>query len=771
MAAPIELNSSTYIVTALTQQIGKASTLTFYKPIELGDDTALANRTEVKFTVSGVVWFHGRTLPARRVVKADQEMLEYTAADYFEFMGKNPLAWVNERYNVNQIDGSIYAYPYNKSLRQIIETELAPVIGGGNYIASLDWSDVPTATQNLFIYDFEAKGKTILGLLESLANEVPSLGYWLDVSAVTTSGSPLTTTGAVLRFYDLSVVPASPKVAKLPARVGTSSGVNCEAVDLQVDIGASYDTLQLFGWGDMREYHEQASPQWETHTDQFGQVLSYNPIPYINPGTHLPDPLFGRVDRFVAGSSPAGGQWTPVDTYLATLRPWYPDSPANGARFVCRRFSVTQKIVDLKLHKDDNFSPPRYTRVDPSITCYIPQWKWDTGPIGFVIGGTYYNGQIIQGRKKTAFTNGVVDDLGTVTVTNADVRIPIGSPESYEKNYLYLAEALVRTCYYEWTGTTPAAAAQWSHIADRITFTYFPTADPLYVWYTGMVDLSVTVTDGTLGYGKKLQIWDQRFFKYTDFSGTVLRDDTATLTAYATMMFALLKRPRVYGTVTVTADPASVNTNWPMGAGLQLKNWQAGDYTVPARVQGRQLTRTRDSWNVELNFDNPQSFASLDKTLTFRQWFNDNQVFGGANPQGRRGQMYFTSGKNNNKTKKPESGPKSSAPLGNGIDGFASPVPPNPPVEQGKPPVGQIKAVSGTTPGPASGITYTVHVPYRDAPNKMEFTGVIPGNRRQADADISIHAATAGTPVTVCWEGDVPVFLIPEQDHFGPDCV
>jgi hypothetical protein len=53
-----------------------------FRPVAgLADSSALADRTEVTYTVDGTCWFYGRTLPVQRTAATGQEIIEYIAAD------------------------------------------------------------------------------------------------------------------------------------------------------------------------------------------------------------------------------------------------------------------------------------------------------------------------------------------------------------------------------------------------------------------------------------------------------------------------------------------------------------------------------------------------------------------------------------------------------------------------------------------------------------------------------------------------------------------
>lgn len=82
------------------------------------------------------------------------------------------------------------------------------------------------------------------------------------------------------------------------------------------------------------------------------------------------------------------------------------------------------------------------------------------------------------------------------------------------------------------------------------------------------------------------------------------------------------------------------------------------------------------------------------------------------------------------------------------------------------PVMGVIKSVQGTSPGPASGITYTVSI-NKPGGGVVDLAGVKPSNARPTAADI--NAADVGTIVSGWIVGGNAYFTIIEQ-YAGGGC-
>lgn len=632
--AIIELNSDSYSIQEIVHGMKRASTCRFRPVAGLSDSAALADRQEVKFTLSGSVVFVGRVLPASRSLGAGADEIEYMAADVTEYLATNPIAEVNEWYNRSR-DQNIYPYPTDAGIRTIIETELASIIGVGKPIGATDWTNVPADTQALVIYNFQTKGKTWLGLLESVAAEVPTLAWWYDPT--TTSGS--TADGGTLRFYDLSKTSGTTAVAVVGRKDGVADGYtpNVESHNLQVDISQSYDKLTIHGWGDMTELLEEATAGWD-YTKDGGFTGHYDPaILRDHPSTP------GKVQQFTPDAG--GGSWSTVSD-TSSSHPWFATSQRSVNRDAYRKYKVTKEIVDVRLTRDDTVSPPRYVSAERSMWVYTLAYSWDAGPIAFPIDAGYYVGALVHGTKFTMFTNGIYDDFGDVTPdasiypdypTTRLPRTDLGTPAQYEKEYFNLqAPRVVRTNYL-FQSVSPSAtdAAEYANLVNSFCFCYWPvgsvpTRTDVWMLYTGRDDLSIVVEDAGLGYSKHKELWDQRFFKYTNIDGDVVRDDTAMLQDYADALFAFLSRKRVYGSINLVVDPSEAMTKYAMGTFVRIRNWDTagGTYDVPAIVQSLNLTEARDAFRVVVGFDSPNTFHSLDISTRFRQYFEANQING-----------------------------------------------------------------------------------------------------------------------------------------------
>lgn len=632
-ATVLELNADDYIVEEIEHAMKRASTCRFKIAADLADSDALAARRPVKFTLGGTVVFAGRVLPATRRIDATRDETEYLASDPTEYLATNPIVMENEWYNRSR-DQNIYPYPTDYGIRQIIETEFNAILGAGKVIGAMDWTNVPAATQALVVYNFQTKGKTWLGLLEAIASEVPTLAWWYDPS--TTSGSSVE--GGTLRFYDLSKTTGATNVAVLARRDGASDGYtpNVESMDVSIDISQSYDKLTLHGWGDMKERLDAATAGWAYASD--GRFTThYSPVILRDSS------VAGRVEKFTPDGS--GGSWalTPDNS---PSQPYFPTSQRQVNRDAYRKYRVPKEIVDLKLSRDDSVSPPRFVSAERSMWVYTIQYGWDAGPIAFPIDGGYYVGSLVNGTKFVMFTNGIYDDFGNVRPDPVIYpnypaaplpKIDIGTPAQYEKNFFTTQNPMVFRTNYYFDSVSPSAtdASDWENLSGNFCFCYWavgsiPTHSDLWLLYTGRDELAVVVEDSSLGYSKHMELWDQRFFRYTNLDGDVIRDDSSMLQDYADALFAFVSRKRAYGSMSLYADPSSGLSAYPMGSIVRTRNWKTagGTFDVPAIVQSLRLTDLRDSWKLVVGFDSPNTFHSLDITTRFRQYFESNQING-----------------------------------------------------------------------------------------------------------------------------------------------
>lgn len=650
----IEINDpTTYEMVELKHEMGRASRMKFYTIAEFGDSTAMADRSEVKFTVDSVCLFYGRTLPAKRVIRNGLDVLEYTAADPLEFLAHNPIAnngdGVNQWYNRKDIDVSAYAYPTDQRVRDIIDAEFASLVGVGLDIWVIVWSQAG-APANVVPFTFQAKGKSWLGLLEALVNESPGLSYWYDPTTYNEKANRKGT----LRFYDLTASGATPaKQVVLPYRDPDSLRtytVNWDSGEIVEDISASYDTVVVHGWGDMTEVYEDVSEDWT--------ALSAGAIGGSMP--FLRKTAAGSIEAFVPGLG--GGTWT--DESLISPRPWFPESNAPGYKSAYRRFSVPDEIADIKIARANTGSPAVYRRELQSVWLDVCQNVWDLGS-SWTSGGQIHSVVMAANIRIADFGDtATIDNDGDVkanptlyptypTVGTNETRFPLQVPVAMERDRFVVKEPLARRTDYLFTSIlTFTGSTGYANLANQVCFKYWPIDLGLKLRYTKREDFEVTQTDGALGFNKRLDLYDERFLKYTNKDGAVLRDDTAYLNAYLDPVWALVKRKRVYGTLTVHESGAGPMTLWAMGYSVTLCNYGADNATrtLPVRIQSIDLSGYLRSQRITIGFDRENTFKSLSKYLEGKEWFAGNAQQGEGGLEGKRGDRLVV---DKNKTKRP----------------------------------------------------------------------------------------------------------------------
>jgi hypothetical protein len=700
---PIEINDPEHWeLLDLTQEMGRATVMRFRRVAgsghtALGDDPVLPDRTKVVYTVRGRRWFAGTVLPLESTVAPSDEAdrVVYTAADILEYLGNNPANVVSEWYNMPLTDTSIIDYPVDRTVRQIIEAEFAPIVGPGQPIGALDWSGVPTEVQDLIPRRVQIKDRTWIGVLDAITVEVPTLTYWLDPDTIP-DGDII---GGTLRFFDVGGVPATATraFATLPAR-GAAVSVrepNVIGATLTRDLSRSIDRLELHGWGTMKERREKAVRAWSLDPNISGYFSTPLPGGQVRPLRIDPSGggSTGRIQKFAPDSG--GGTWTNT-TGLEPFAPWFPESRDRDARWVGLRYRVNYPIVDLKLVRSGagtTSDPYVYSRAPVSMTVEVPAYRWYAGPVTFITpSGGVVSGRLAQGLKVVPYSEGLVDDWGAVRLitelypgwaTNDPTGGPlfsIGTPAAFDNapvsgiprgffvlhtprvsrtNYIfvdYINNPEIYPNNGHWLNLTQALSAPNPN--DLPVFVYWDISEHVWLTYTGKEPLVAVVENPALNYQRTLRLLDPRFIKYTDIDNVVLRDDTAVLNAYAEMLFSLLSRERVSGTITVTVHPDDVDVEWPMGAGVTMVNWERGPDTysladvmspappdtptypawrIPSRVQQRILTRTATEHVLTVGFDREMTFAPLEMLTQFRAFFAGAEINGETASLGNSG--------------------------------------------------------------------------------------------------------------------------------------
>lgn len=633
-------NPAVYEVTSLKHEMGKASRMVFYVIADKGDSTAIADRTEVKFTIGSTCVFYGRTLPAKRVIRNGVDTIEYTAADPIEFLGNNPVAnsgdGVNWWYNRKDIDISAYVYPTAQRVRDIVDTEFASIVGTGQVIYAIDWTEGGNPA-NVVPFTFQVKGKSWLGLLEALINETPGLTYWYDPTTYNEASNRKGT----LRFYDLTAAGSSPKQVILPYRDPLSPRTytaNWEAGEIVEDVSASYDTVVVHGWGTMTEVYESATADWTALSS--GAIGGSMPF--------LRKTAAGSIEAFVPGLG--GGTWT--DESLISPRPWFPESNAPGYKAAYRRFSVPDDVADIKIVRANTGSPAEYRRELQSVWLDVCQNVWDLGS-SWTVSGQVHSVVMAAGIRIADFGDtATVDNDGIVkanptlyptypTIGANETKFALAVPSAIERDRFIVKEPMVRRTDYLFTSIlTFTGSSGYANLANQVCFKYWPIDFGMKLRYTKHADFSVTQTDGALGYDKRLDLYDERFLKYIDKDGNTLRDDTTYLNAYLTPVWDLVKRKRVYGSL-VIHDEGGGNpfTLWPMGTGITLCNYGSDNTTrtLPVRVQSVDITQWLTQQRVTIAFDRENTFRPLSKYLEGHEWFIGNSAAGEGGLEGKRG--------------------------------------------------------------------------------------------------------------------------------------
>ncbi len=639
--AATEINATGYELLSLRHEMGRASVMRFFVPNEFADSSsAFAVRSEVRYTVNSVCVFYGRIVTPKREVRDGVDGIEYTAADPLEFLAHNPVAnageGVNAFYNRKDVDVSAYAYPDAYSVASILGAELASILGGTNDVYSLDFSlaSSPSAVVPLNV---QVKGKSWLGLIDALVAEVPGMSYWYDPTACTFNVGGTLTHGGTLKFYDLSQAGTGSKKVVLPMRSTTASlwPINCEGLEINEDVSASYDTVVVHGWGDMVERYDSVTADWTA----LASGAIGGDMPFLRYAAS------GEIEAF----EPSTGTWVPEST--RSPRPYFPESNATGYRSVGRRFSVPKTIFDIRVVQASS-GPAVYRRDVQSMWLEAIQNEWDIGPSWTGAGGgfSFHQVSLVNGiRIADIGPPATVDNDGDVrpnprlyptfpVVGANDPRFQIPVPTAYERDRFVTKEPLVRRTDYLFSSNA-SGNALYNGLVGQPCFKYWYIYAGTSLRYTGGDPFYVTRTDGALGYNKRLDLYDERFLKYTNKDAVVIRDDTTLLDAYADHVWSIVKRKRVYGSAKVHEPGANPLTLWPMGCSVQVFNYGADDgtYDIPVRVQAVDLSRFVSAQSIEVSFDRANTFTPLNKYLESKEFFLGALERGDGKLEGKRG--------------------------------------------------------------------------------------------------------------------------------------
>lgn len=623
-----------------------------------GDTERLANRREVRYTADdGTVLFVGKVLPAQRSIGADDEAVEYWAADLLEYLGNNPCDEVNRFYNRNKNQSIASDYPSDVTIEGIVAAEFARLIGSPtnaeHLIESVDWSAAQDL-RDLVVYDFTTEGKTWLQLLDDLRGEIPMLGYWIDPREADRTND---TRGVTLRFYNLSPKPDGDDEINdnervkivLPMREGLASVSRINALECQLDedISQSFDRLTIKGWGSFSERSDKLDRAWDAaQAGSFSMPDDY-PLATTTKRVH-PTRWNATLLRWERYSDAGGnGQWLIANTV------WNPGRTNIDAQRAFKRYKTPDKpdgsprrVIDFKVVQRADGS---LEQVGPAVTLSALEHVWYAGPLSFTINGSTYIGSLTNGIKYTVFTGGEVNDWGDVrpNVTYypdypngpgglGSALTPlfdIGSPAVIDGNMLLLGTALIRETKYLFSSNIDGAG--WNNIPNNVVSLFWPQGYDVWATYTQWDDFTVTRYNSLFGYEKHLVLYEPRFFKYVNIEGDTLRDDTAIMTEFADLLFDLITRPRYYGNAVIDvtefdhdAEVFNRRANRRdifMGAPVQIENWKPGNvytlYSPRVLIQTLDLTKYDSERTVGIGFDNPQTFVPLENTKQFRSFF------------------------------------------------------------------------------------------------------------------------------------------------------
>lgn len=696
--AVIELNREGIEILSISHSMSRASVCRFKiniihgagsdtgEPADIGDSDAefalgdahlLDVRQEVRYTADdGTVLFAGKVLPASRNISTSNEGVEYTAADHVESLGNNPADVVNKHYNRNNNDSMVFEYPSDQSIENIVELEFERIVGSASnsdhVISSIDWSKAEDI-RNFVVLNFTTEGKTWLQILDDLRNEIPMLAYWLDPRTCTRSGD---IRGYTLRFYNLSPqttgddsISDNERVRIVtPMRDGLASNSDENVLQFRFneDISQSYDKLTLKAWGHLYERYEKMELGWDSGSLQSGSFSNPDEYPstFSNKTVH---PLrFNSETQTWERYSDSAGRFL---TSPGTL--WTPDRDTADARRAFRRYKIPNK-PDGELRRAINMKfdienlpngDTQLIQVGPATQAYTLSHVWYVGALTFTVGGNVYVGFLIDSVKHVVFTGGLEDDFGEVNVSqtyypdypdgpdglNSDPVPLFAAPpvQMVEENMILLEQPLIRETGYIFTGNIDGGG--WNAMMNERVSCFWGAGYDLWASYTAWDELEAVRENNTLGYEKEMVLYEPRFFKYTKLDGTVIRDDTVLLNEFANILFELITKPRYTGSATLDVTDISggqVFNNRSgqrdifMGAPVQIENWKPGaQYTLfkpKVLIQSLELAKYDTENTVQMGFDNPQTFIPLEKTQTFRAFFEDafDGGVGGTNSNG-----------------------------------------------------------------------------------------------------------------------------------------
>lgn len=674
MAVPVNLaaDPSTYDVIEITRRLNAPAIMRFRTPRLRSEQypSGWLVRQEVSFIKDGVKLFFGRVLPQTFTISANEDEREYVAADVLEYLAHNPCDEVSEWYNRTNAP-VLSGYPIGQTLRQILEAEWASIINASNgLIDSIDWT-AANGREDVVIPDFSPKGKTWLGVLDSLISEVPVLGYYYDPTSVPGT-SLLGVTNGVLRIIDTSNIPtptsSSRVVVPFPKTTGHTVGDGTpivERMSITQDISRSYDTLVVRGRGSFVEIEK----------EKLGIGWTANQVSRMGPDT----PFSIQLPRTTLRDDPGGsskpqvwslGNWTGSFSDSLSSTPWYPDKPRLEDQRAYRRYQADFRVAAFRLER--NPVTGVLGEVDAQIRAYHLQYPRrefratlannysETVGLTFRIangpGSVTYIGSLggpDGHRRAVAFSNQQTDlntgqtiiDLGdhlphegyyptypTVDVDNEPL-VEIEGTITTEDVYVILPYSLIAQFTYFFTERAVNVPATYTALVGNTVYVYWPYGNDVWLDYTSQQDFEVTLTDSSRGWDKTLVLYEQRLFIYEDVNGDTLRDDTALLAEYADIVFDAINRPTYDGDCTVHATVSDI-ASYQLGKAVRFTNYADPNNSalsywspegvireisiLPTTTDGRLTFRL----NSEINFD------PIERTKVFRAYLRRNEQSG-----------------------------------------------------------------------------------------------------------------------------------------------